>query len=63
MKAAPNGGWGVANGIFKGAFEEIIEETVTLSHYCMNSYRTYKQNAVQTDHALNELTKNFTELA
>ena len=53
----------MAHGIFKDAFEEIIEETVALSHYVMNGYRSYKQNAVQTDHALKELTKNFTELS
>ena len=38
-------GYSPAHGIFKEAFEEILEETVTLSHYCTNSYRTYKQNA------------------
>ncbi len=49
--------------MFKDAFEEILEETVALSHYVTNSYRSYKQNSVQTDHELQELTKNFTELS
>ena len=34
--------WGIANGLFKEAFEEIIEEVVSLSHYCTNSYRAYR---------------------
>ena len=38
----PVGGWGVAQGIFKDAFEEIMEETIALSHYVTNGYRTYK---------------------
>ena len=55
--------WGVANGLFKDAFEEIIVEIVALSHYCTNSYRVYKQNATQTDHKIKELTRNYSELA
>lgn len=55
--------WGVASGLFKDAFEEIIVEIVALSHYCTNSYRVYKQNATQTDHKIKELTRNYSELA
>lgn len=36
---------------------------MALSHYVTNAYRTYKQNATQTDHKLKELTRNFMELA
>ena len=59
----PVGGWGVAQGIFKDAFEEIMEETVALSHYVTNGYRTYKQSSTSTDFKLKELKKNFSELA
>ena len=59
----PVGGWGVAQGTFKDAFEEIMEETVALSHYVTNSYRTYKQSSTSTDFKLKELKKNFSELA
>ena len=45
-------GFAAAHGMFKDAFEEILEETVALSHYVTNSYRSYKQNSVQTDHEL-----------
>jgi len=54
--------YAVAQGIFREAFEEILEETVALSHYVTNAYRTYKQNATQTDHKLKELTRNFSEI-
>ena len=56
-------GNGIANGIFKEAFEEIVEEVGSLSHYVTNSFRIYKQNATQTDHQLSELRNNFSELA
>ena len=35
-------GYQVATGLFKEAFEEIMEETVALSHYVTNCYRSYK---------------------
>ena len=56
-------GYSCAQGIFREAFEEIMEETVNLSHYVTNCYRSYKQNANQTDLRLKELTDNFTQLA
>ena len=56
-------GYQVAAGMFKEAFEEIMEETVALSHYVTNCYRSYKQNANQTDLHLKELTDNFTALS
>ena len=56
-------GYQVAAGMFKEAFEEIMEETVALSHYVTNCYRSYKQNAVQTDLTIKELTDNFTALS
>ena len=40
-----------------------MEETVALSHYVTNCYRSYKQNANQTDLHLKELTDNFTALS
>jgi len=48
--------------VFKDAFEEILEEVVALSHYVTRSYRSYKQNSTQTDHALKELTRNYQEI-
>ena len=38
-------GYQVSAGIFREAFEEIMEETVALSHYVTNCYRSYKQNS------------------
>ena len=35
-----------------------MEETVALSHYVTNSYRTYKQSSTSTDFKLKELKKN-----
>ena len=63
VATVPAQGWGFANGIFKEAFEEIVTELVSLSHYCTNSYRSYKQNATMTDHKLDELKRNFTDLS
>ena len=40
-----------------------MEETVALSHYVTNRFRSYKQNSTQTDHRLKELRENFSTLA
>lgn len=61
-KKAPVKEWSICNGLFKEAFEEIVEEAVSLSHYVTNCYRMYKQTATMTDHKIQELTKNFTEV-
>lgn len=54
--------FGLADGIFKESFEDIIEEIVELSKFVNNTYNEYKQNTAQTDLKLKEIALSFQDL-
>jgi hypothetical protein len=59
----PANKYGLADGIFKESFEDIIEEVVELSKFVNQSFVEYKQNCAQTELKIKEIAISFQDLA